>query len=382
MPRRRRARGDDDRRPPGHGARHRTPGGLSERPEVITGDELQGPGRQRPARTPAPGGHVRTPQARAQAAPGAAAARRWRRGGHDRRRRERCPRAQSRACRHCHGRAGTDVAREAAARWCCCRTVCPYRRGHTPGRRIDDNVRKATRFVFAVHVPIIALALAPTLLHWPALLLLPVHIVLMELLIDPACSIVFEAEPGARHHAAPARAVADSPFALRALWPALLQGAGVAALLLARRPGCRPRAGAWPRPHGGVWHPGAVRAAAHPGAARRLGAGARRRAQPLAAAMVAAVGLLLAACWSSPAWAADGAGEPGLPGLAAGAAVLLPCLAWLELLRQLRLRLARANGAPRDAQTGRPPAGCQTSVVLLRQRLSKSSPSALATPAP
>ena len=50
--------------------------------------------------------------------------------------------------------------------------------------------------MFAVHVPVIALALVPALVHWP-LVMMPVNIMLLELLIDPACSVVFEAEPAA-----------------------------------------------------------------------------------------------------------------------------------------------------------------------------------------
>jgi Ca2+-transporting ATPase len=100
------------------------------------------------------------------------------------------------------------------------------------GRRIDDNIRKATRFVFAVHVPIIALALVPALLQWPVLLL-PVHIVLLELLIDPACSIVFEAEPEARGLMdRPPRQVSDSPFSAWLIGQSVLQGLGLAAILL------------------------------------------------------------------------------------------------------------------------------------------------------
>src|SRR5690606_23031401 len=92
------------------------------------------------------------------------------------------------------GKRGTDVAREAAALVLLDDSFASIVAAIRQGRRIDDNIRKAVRFVFAVHIPIIALALVPTLLHWPVLLL-PVHIVLLELLIDPACSIVFEAEP-------------------------------------------------------------------------------------------------------------------------------------------------------------------------------------------
>jgi Ca2+-transporting ATPase len=53
---------------------------------------------------------------------------------------------------------------------------------------------KAMSFLLAVHVPIAGLSLLPALLGWP-LVLLPAHIVFLEFLIDPACSVVFEAEP-------------------------------------------------------------------------------------------------------------------------------------------------------------------------------------------
>jgi Ca2+-transporting ATPase len=62
------------------------------------------------------------------------------------------------------------------------------------GRRIFDNLRKAMSFVFAVHMPIAGVALLPILARWP-LVLMPVHIVFLELIVDPACSIAFEAEP-------------------------------------------------------------------------------------------------------------------------------------------------------------------------------------------
>src|SRR5262249_31583659 len=62
------------------------------------------------------------------------------------------------------------------------------------GRRIFDNLQKTMAFIFAIHVPIAGLALVPLIMHWP-LILTPVHIVFLELIIDPACSIAFEAEP-------------------------------------------------------------------------------------------------------------------------------------------------------------------------------------------
>jgi Ca2+-transporting ATPase len=65
------------------------------------------------------------------------------------------------------------------------------------GRRIYDNLRKAMGFIFAVHVPIGGLALAPLLTGWP-IILGPIHIALLELVIDPVCSLAFEAEPEER----------------------------------------------------------------------------------------------------------------------------------------------------------------------------------------
>jgi Ca2+-transporting ATPase len=62
------------------------------------------------------------------------------------------------------------------------------------GRRIHDNLRKAFGYIVAVHVPIAGVALLPALLGWGPLLL-PPHVLFLELIIDPACSVVFELEP-------------------------------------------------------------------------------------------------------------------------------------------------------------------------------------------
>jgi Ca2+-transporting ATPase len=130
------------------------------------------------------------------------------------------------------GERGTDVAREAAALVLLDDSFASIVRAIRQGRRIYDNITKASRFVFAVHMPIIALALVPALLHWPVMLM-PVHIVLLELLIDPACSIVFEAEPEAGGiMSRPPRARTSSPFARANLEHGVIQGLGSAVLLL------------------------------------------------------------------------------------------------------------------------------------------------------
>jgi Ca2+-transporting ATPase len=130
------------------------------------------------------------------------------------------------------GERGTDVARESAALVLLDDSFASIVTAIRQGRRIYDNIGKATRFTFAVHMPIIGLALVPALLHWPVLLL-PVHIVLLELLIDPACSIVFEAEPeSADIMTRPPRPITASPFDAGNLTYAVIQGTGMAAVLL------------------------------------------------------------------------------------------------------------------------------------------------------
>jgi Ca2+-transporting ATPase len=61
------------------------------------------------------------------------------------------------------------------------------------GRKIFDNLKKAMVYIVGVHVPIAWLGLIPVLLWWP-IMLYPIHIVFLELLIDPSCSVVFESE--------------------------------------------------------------------------------------------------------------------------------------------------------------------------------------------
>lgn len=92
------------------------------------------------------------------------------------------------------GEKGTDVAREASALVLMDDNFGSIVGAIKMGRRIFDNLQKALGYIFAIHVPIAGLSLIPVLFaDWP-LILWPVHVVFMELIIDPACSIIFEAE--------------------------------------------------------------------------------------------------------------------------------------------------------------------------------------------
>lgn len=131
------------------------------------------------------------------------------------------------------GARGTDVAREAAALVLLNDDFSSLVTAVRYGRRVFANLRKAIVFVIAVHVPIVGLSLLPVALGWP-LLLLPVHILFLQLIIDPACSVVFEAEPlEASAMKAPPRSAGMRLFDRSVLTRGLSQGAGLLAILLA-----------------------------------------------------------------------------------------------------------------------------------------------------
>ncbi|HEU0188917.1 MAG TPA: cation-translocating P-type ATPase [Gallionella sp.] len=92
------------------------------------------------------------------------------------------------------GARGTDVAREAAGLVLLNDDFSSLVATVRLGRRIYDNLRKAMSYTLAVHIPIVGMALLPVLLGAP-LMLLPAHVLFLEMIIDPVCSIFFEAEP-------------------------------------------------------------------------------------------------------------------------------------------------------------------------------------------
>ena len=91
------------------------------------------------------------------------------------------------------GGRGTDVAREASAIVLLDDDFGSIVTAVRLGRRIYDNLRKAMSFIFAVHVPIASLALLPLVLGLP-IIFSPIHIAFLEMVIDPVCTLVFEAE--------------------------------------------------------------------------------------------------------------------------------------------------------------------------------------------
>lgn len=131
------------------------------------------------------------------------------------------------------GKRGTDVAREAAGLVLLDDDFSSIVHAIRLGRRIYTNIKDAMAYIMAIHVPIAGLSLLPVLFGWP-LILLPVHIVFLELIIDPACSVVFEAEPEEPDTMQrPPRDPKEPLFTRRALGLSLLQGASVLFVVLA-----------------------------------------------------------------------------------------------------------------------------------------------------
>ena len=126
------------------------------------------------------------------------------------------------------GARGTDVAREAAALVITDDQFTSIVDGVRQGRSIFSNLRKAMSYIVAVHVPIAGMSLIPVFVaDWP-LVLLPVQIAFLELIIDPACSIVFQAEPAdPKTMERPPHGLDQPMFGRRELLLSALQGASV-----------------------------------------------------------------------------------------------------------------------------------------------------------
>ncbi|MBW8846598.1 MAG: HAD-IC family P-type ATPase [Burkholderiales bacterium] len=122
------------------------------------------------------------------------------------------------------GARGTDVAREAAGLVLLDEDFGRIVGGVRMGRRIFDNLRKVMTYITAIHVPVAGLALLPLLFGLPPLML-PAHVVLTEMVIDPVCSLAFEGAPAAPDlMRRPPRRSDDGIVGWPMLWQGLVQG--------------------------------------------------------------------------------------------------------------------------------------------------------------
>jgi len=131
------------------------------------------------------------------------------------------------------GEKGTDVAREASSLVLMDDNFASIVGAVKMGRKIFDNLQKALGYIFAIHVPIAGLSLIPVLFSDLPLILWPVHIVFLELIIDPACSMIFEAEKEEKNvMSRPPKNINEPFFGSGKIIFSCMQGIGILAICL------------------------------------------------------------------------------------------------------------------------------------------------------
>jgi Ca2+-transporting ATPase len=131
------------------------------------------------------------------------------------------------------GEKGTDVAREASSLVLMDDNFASIVGAVKMGRKIFDNLQKALGYIFAIHVPIAGLSLIPVFFADLPLILWPVHIVFLELIIDPACSMIFEAEKEEKNvMSRPPKDINEPFFGARKIIFSCMQGIGILVISL------------------------------------------------------------------------------------------------------------------------------------------------------
>lgn len=94
------------------------------------------------------------------------------------------------------GDRGTDIAKKAAALVITDDKLEKMAEAIANGRKIYHNLKKAIRYIISIHIPIILVVLMPLVLNWEYRnLFSPVHVIFLEMIMGPTCSIFFENEP-------------------------------------------------------------------------------------------------------------------------------------------------------------------------------------------
>ena len=131
------------------------------------------------------------------------------------------------------GLRGSDIAKEASKLVITDDDFSSIVEGVRKGRAIYDGIRKSVTYIISVHVPLLGMALLPIFWpYWP-IVLLPAIVAFLEIIIDPACTIVFQAEPAdPKIMKRRPRPIGESLFDFKTLGIAILQGAAVLAVTL------------------------------------------------------------------------------------------------------------------------------------------------------
>jgi Ca2+-transporting ATPase len=132
------------------------------------------------------------------------------------------------------GQRGSEVARSAASLILVDDDLSHMLAAVALGRKIYDNLKKAIQYIVSIHIPIILIVLLPLLLGWVFHdIFSPVHVIFLELLMGPTCSIIYENEPmesGSMDR--PPRQMGQTFLSLRQLGTSILQGLAITAACL------------------------------------------------------------------------------------------------------------------------------------------------------
>lgn len=123
------------------------------------------------------------------------------------------------------GKRGTDVAKGAAGLILANDNLGAMVDAIFLGRRINENLSKAIRYIISIHIPIILLVLLPILLVFlPAMLFSPIHVIFLELIMGPTCSVIYENEPTDRNELKNPTSTSKNLLSSAQLWLTILQG--------------------------------------------------------------------------------------------------------------------------------------------------------------
>lgn len=131
------------------------------------------------------------------------------------------------------GKKGTEVARQSADIILLDDNFSSIVQAIKLGRRVFDNLSRAISYIIAIHIPIAGLTLIPVIFSGLPVLFFPVHVAFLELIIDPTCSIIFEAEPEAKNiMKRPPKKISESILNPKKLTKSLIQGVVVLSFVL------------------------------------------------------------------------------------------------------------------------------------------------------
>jgi P-type Ca2+ transporter type 2C len=128
------------------------------------------------------------------------------------------------------GKKGTEIAKQAASLILLDDDLSKMLEAVASGRKIYTNLKKAIQYVITTHIPIIAMVFIPLALDWVyPNLFAPIHIIFLELIMGPTCSIIYENEPMEKNAMTQKpRPFTDTFFSWKELMMSLLQGLMIA----------------------------------------------------------------------------------------------------------------------------------------------------------